>query len=423
LFRFLRNELEDLDVNRTGEILDDFFESFERTRGMEISTYNREFATRLKRLAEVDCRLPDAALAYLYLKKANLKPSTKRQVLIGAGNVYDYERMKTSLRQLVPKAKELREADAVPPRRHCSHSIHVLETEPEAAAAAEVGEVSDGSDSASGPESELAELEREAEILLTQAKKKRSEAEQARGYFRKPGGKEQEERLRQLKAKLPCTRCKSHGKVVYGHWKDDDACPYKSKGDKTNFMVHVCFGTQMRLREESMRRAVPDTACARSCVGEQWLADFEKFAEGEGMSKPVRVPEREPFRFGPGARIFSAEAVLLPLGLSGRTIYIYIYIYTGVGGAGRCAFAFEPCGFKEHGWDSQPAGVYCEIHLARCGGFPHRHEHRSYDDRHHSFRQQGDASVCREVEAEFVRRPLRGFVSLPDLPCDFARIE
>eukprot|EP00919_Chromeraceae_sp_WS-2016_P016600 GHVR01039678.1.p1 GENE.GHVR01039678.1~~GHVR01039678.1.p1 ORF type:complete len:236 (+),score=41.27 GHVR01039678.1:326-1033(+) len=45
LLKFLENEIGDVEVTKTGEILDEFFESFGRERGMEISAYNTQKLT------------------------------------------------------------------------------------------------------------------------------------------------------------------------------------------------------------------------------------------------------------------------------------------------------------------------------------------------------------------------------------------
>ena len=60
---------------------------------MEVHTYNLKFKAHLTRLKEIDCELPDAALAHLYLKKGRFGSDTRRMILNGAGNAYSYEKL------------------------------------------------------------------------------------------------------------------------------------------------------------------------------------------------------------------------------------------------------------------------------------------------------------------------------------------
>ena len=68
----------------------------------------------------------------------------------------------------------------------------------------------------------------EARAFITQARKQRAEVEKARGFYQKGGSKDKdkEERIRKLKARLPCKNCRK-----LGHWKDDPQCP-KNKHKK-----------------------------------------------------------------------------------------------------------------------------------------------------------------------------------------------
>ena len=71
----------------------------------------------------------------------------------------------------------------------------------------------------------------EADAFLTQAKKQRSEIEKARGFFKKAAysdPKDKAERLKKLKARLPCAKC-----GALGHWKDDPECPMNKGHKKT----------------------------------------------------------------------------------------------------------------------------------------------------------------------------------------------
>ena len=62
--------------------------------------------------------------------------------------------------------------------------------------------------------------------------------------------------------------------------------------------------------------ALPDTACANTCAGMPWADDAVEKAERLGL--PVQwVAESEPFRFGPGRRTFSMQALTLPFSWGG----------------------------------------------------------------------------------------------------------
>ena len=82
-----------------------------------------------------------------------------------------------------------------------------------------------------------ADLEGELEVLLTQVAKKRAQIEKARGYTKNETPTEREQRIKDMKARMPCSACKAHGKTVYGHWRGDAACPYKKDKEKNVLAV------------------------------------------------------------------------------------------------------------------------------------------------------------------------------------------
>ena len=219
-----------------------------------------------------------------------------------------------------------------------SHAVHEVEHDGQDDDMETEEDDSDGGGYEGGPvPTELEMLEREAEVLLTQAKKRRAETENARGYFKGAGkgadAKGMSDRVRQMKARMPCSRCKEHGKVVYGHWKDDLECPYfvpvEETGKPSNVglltmacFTNLCFSSRARLRQETMGQALPDTQCAKSCMGKSWYNDFKsKLAERFEKAVPLEFPEHEPFRFGPGARVYSEKAAYVPMGLGGKVVF------------------------------------------------------------------------------------------------------
>ena len=177
---------------------------------------------------------------------------------------------------------------------------------------------------------ELINAVREAKAFMTQAKKQRSEVEKARGFFKKTsGGEDKADRIKKLKARLPCAAC---GQL--GHWKDDPECPHnkgknispkkkKKKKRKTGVRrssVNMpVLGGQgdwqlpLTVAGETVRGyALVDTACAKTVAGHSWTQDFLSALNEKGLPW-LKVPESEPFRFGPGPRILSKEAVLFPV--------------------------------------------------------------------------------------------------------------
>ena len=73
------------------------------------------------------------------------------------------------------------------------------------------------------PDNELDAEYQEAVALMTIAKQRRAEVDQARQLFRKlQSSEDRTARLDKLKRRLPCVRC---GRL--GQWKDDNECPAK----------------------------------------------------------------------------------------------------------------------------------------------------------------------------------------------------
>ncbi|CAE8629549.1 unnamed protein product, partial [Polarella glacialis] len=178
--------------------------------------------------SEIGCELPPLVKAYFFLQKAKLDHDTRRSVLVGAGSYNEHERLRASVCSLVLKNSSPGPREPEPgPRgrfRRFQKAKGVRLTKDDAAG----GDVAGGDAGSSGEgttPSGLAKLEAEAQVLATQAKAKRAEVDKARGWSKSNNP----DRLRELKSKLPCTRCKSAGKLVYGHCKDDEECPERRK--------------------------------------------------------------------------------------------------------------------------------------------------------------------------------------------------
>jgi hypothetical protein len=227
LKKHLVDELEPLEFTKIAELMQEFFDDFHRAGSQEATAYDTAFRAVYGRLKEVGCELPPLVKAYFFLKKANLDKDTRRAVLVGAGNSYEYERLRASLCAIVLKNSHHVARDEGTRGRFGrfqkgAQGVHLANDDGGGAEPEQTGGSSVGGDSAL---SELGEMEAEAQVLATQAKAKRAEVDKARGWSKGANP----DRLKELKAKLPCTRCKGAGKIVYGHWKDDEECPERRK--------------------------------------------------------------------------------------------------------------------------------------------------------------------------------------------------
>ena len=182
--------------------------------------------------------------------------------MAAAGGDYNYSKLRAALVAIAPQVQKIEDkphaarqwrkgGNASGP----AQQVHVVED-------AEPGEGKDGGDNDSNQPCE--DLEAELHVLLTQAARKRSALQRARGFSTKTEKGEsqaaRERRIKDMKARLPCTLCKSHGKTVFGHWHGDEACPYftrKAKGaaanrDKNVMAVELSDSEEDLMLEESM---------------------------------------------------------------------------------------------------------------------------------------------------------------------------
>ena len=167
---------------------------------------------------------------------------------------------------------------------------------------------------------ELEEAAAEAEAFFTRAKKQRAEIEKARGFFKKGVSTDDRDKgTNPLKAKLACSKCGG-----LGHWHKDKECPMygkpfpkkgggKGKSKKKNSSNYVCSNGCYVTTVNGLdltHVAYADTACARSVAGQENADSL--IAHCRQNNWPYRlVEDREPFRFGPGKRIWSSQALVL----------------------------------------------------------------------------------------------------------------
>ena len=221
----LRSELEPVEFLQTFGVLTTFYKQFKRSRGESFIEFDNRYRVQLQKLKEVDAELNELSKAYWFLET----------VISASGGNLQYERLRTALISIVPsvkrddapdvaRGKDGHEKKVFTPRGR-PHGVNVV-AEPTDEAQEPLHEPNEEEDEV--PE-DLQELERQAEVLVTQASKRRAEVEKRRGYSR-PGPREssveRENRIQRMKAHMACSACRAHGKVVYGHWHNDDNCPY-----------------------------------------------------------------------------------------------------------------------------------------------------------------------------------------------------
>ncbi|CAE7734214.1 NLRC3, partial [Symbiodinium pilosum] len=202
-------------------------------------------------------------------------------------------------------------------------------------------------------------MEQEASVLMTQAAKRRSMVERARGFQKAESSEERAKRISSMKQRMPCNACRAHGKTVFGHWHSDKECPYfdetKKKKDKSAFITengdaaedHAAFvvgqasseeegdqdddaflvhGTglgQTCLREESINLGLSDTCCAKTVAGREWVRNHVEKLKEHGL--PFKyLSEREPFRIGGGPKVFSSMALVFPLCIPGCRVPVML---------------------------------------------------------------------------------------------------
>ena len=363
LLQHLWSELEPLEFLRIFSTLADFYKNFRRTRGQEFVAYDMAFRMHLQRLEEINAGIDGVTKAYWFLEKAGLSAELRKQVVAAAGGQYDYPKLRAAVMAIVPQVSKEEEnpAPSTGSRmwKHGPARVHAT-TEPEEAEEQEEPPEEEG---------DTARLEAELEVLMTHAALKRAAIEQSRGFKTPESSEAREKRIKDMKARMPCSACKAHGHTVYGHWHSDPACPYRNKSAGTSkadppksggakvlavvedelsdseyepdeegiFMATLgeegdnwCANApveQTGTLDELQCLALSDTCCARSVAGEKWMSQHVKHVHDQGLDAFV-VPEKRPFRFGAGPRIYSTYSIVMPLCVEGaeRTPWIRVSV-------------------------------------------------------------------------------------------------
>lgn len=192
LIEHLRSELEPVEFLQTFRMLTAFYKKFKRNKGESFIEFDNRFRVQLQKLKEVDAELNDLSKAFWFLETAGISDEFRKQCISASGGVLQYERLRTALISIVPSVRRDEDGEAAKSTKEQSdrrpftprrpHGVNVAksedlgpETEPNAAD-------DDEDDDAAPPD--IQELERQAEVFVTQASKRRAEVEKKRGYAR-----------------------------------------------------------------------------------------------------------------------------------------------------------------------------------------------------------------------------------------------
>ena len=318
-----------------------------------MTQYDTAFRTQCQRLAEAQSPLEGRAKAFWFLRKAGLSEDLRRQVVSTAGGIYDYAKLRSALVAIVPHVGVADHGSGEDRRGHhgdfrrgrspgprSSHKVHaVVEGEDDGRDEAD-SKMSDGDyDGDCGAD----DLELEAEVLLTAAARRRAEHSKNRGFHRSESPQAREKRIESMKQRMACAACRANGKLVYGHWHSDPACPYygksdgkggsKQSGTKSVFVVtqekddedtlsddsdaaflsHVILmSSSEKLRKASALMALSDTCCARTVAGEKWCKNVLEKLHEFGTAFYI-IQDNQPFRFGDGPKVWAKYALVMPV--------------------------------------------------------------------------------------------------------------
>ncbi len=328
---------------RVGKICDDFLAILTRKPGEDILDFDARFESALRETEHAVGILNPTLKAHLFLKKLKLPGDKESQVITGAMNKYQYEALRDSAAACITRVSILRGRETGDsggsggsggfhsrhgnnnhhrkgqPRAHRAHATEhdddstnnaVDMTNNDGDNADDVAHHINQEDLATGDDDipdEIHEAIVKHLAFITQAKKHRADMEKAWEFYRKPktAGEDTKKRMISLKQRLPCARC---GRT--GHWKDDPEYPLKQSGGKAK-EVHV-VNVPSSTGGDDVDLLFVDTACAKSVAGARWANAIEQWCIEHFNTQLIYVNECEPFRFGPGDRIYSKRAIIVP---------------------------------------------------------------------------------------------------------------
>lgn len=367
LLAHLQEELEPVEYLQVFSTLSTFYKGFRRQKGEEMVTYDTRYRVQCQKLDEVGAGISGLTKAYWFLECAAISEEVRKQVIAAAGGDYSYEKLRTALIAIIPRVQrderdgpsssQANKGHTNQPRQfrnknygHKTHKVNMVDEHGEEPDPGE--EEEEFQHEPNEEEIPLEELEEKAQVLVTQAAKRRAEIEKQRGYT-KPATNEsdadRQKRITNMKATMACSACRSHGEVRYGHWHNDPQCPYfqEKKGGKAVFCVdqgedsedsedafgvfmsdwdnHYPMDKEKVIRVRKGNLALCDTCCARSVAGEKWLMKYMQRLTAFGQDYYV-IDEDQSFRFGAGPKKRSCMAAIVPTAVqaNGQRMYLRI---------------------------------------------------------------------------------------------------
>ena len=182
LLAHLRSELEPVEFLQTFGVLTNFYKKFKRQKGESFIEFDNRYRVQLQKLKEVDAELNDLSKAYWFLETASISEELRKQCISASGGVLQYEKLRTALISIVPSVrrdedgdfarstKDVNDKKPITPRVK-AHGVNVVAKSDDDFQEIE-NEPNDDEDDATPPD--LEELERQAEVLVTQASKPQS---------------------------------------------------------------------------------------------------------------------------------------------------------------------------------------------------------------------------------------------------------
>lgn len=372
LLTHLQNEIEPVEHLKVFGTLAAFFKNFRRERGQEFIEFDTSFRVQCQKLEEVGAGLTGLIKSYWFLECAAISEDLRKQVISAAQGSYQYEKLRAALIAIVPRVKkesneegnrahrfnaQNRKASPHPNRyppksdKAGPHQVNVVGEDADPGQDdGEEHEPNDEQESDTPPE----EMELQAQIMMTEAARKRASIEKARGYSKpkpKENGDERQKRISQMKSNMACSACRAHGRVVFGHWHQDPECPFYNKDKDKGKSSAGVFAVQtddeddsddvftpdvnsvlMTIAKDDTKEpwkkidiALSDTCCSRTVAGSPWMARCLRRLWNHGIMFYV-VKEKQAFKFGPGPKKWSTSAVIIPTSLHDPDRRVYLRI-------------------------------------------------------------------------------------------------
>lgn len=346
LLEHLQAELEPLEHMRVFGVLHGFYRGFKRQRGQEFLAFDTAFRAELQKLEEVGAPITGLSKAFWFLECAQLSDDLRKQVITAAHGKYAYEDLRAALVAIVPKIKAAPDGDGAghvkdeksnqtnrffrqkPAGR--PHRVNMVEDDDqpdnEIQEEEEPNEQEEAEDEAED-DMPAEELEQQAQILMTEAARRRSKVERQRGFSKSPNpenASDRNQRIKNMKSTMACSACRANGQIRFGHWHKDPECPFYKQSSDTpkssqsqgvfctltededsdeafivHEVIHQVLAAAPAVEENCVERqpgsylALTDTCCARTVAGKAWMDDFVKHLWEKGIMCHVLREDRK----------------------------------------------------------------------------------------------------------------------------------